>query len=36
MKRAKRLEGRAGAFEWKIRADHFNDVIRRRDLFDIL
>src|SRR5450432_3908532 len=36
MKGAERLEGGAGAFEWKIRADHFDDVIRRRDLFDIL
>ena len=36
MKRAERLEVRAGAFERKIRADHFDDVIRRRDLFDIL
>ena len=36
MKRAERLEGRAGALERKIRADHFDDVIRRRDLFDIL
>jgi len=36
MKRTKRLESGAGAPEWKIRSDHFDDVIRRRDLFDIL
>jgi hypothetical protein len=36
MKGAERFEVRSGAFEWKIRSDHFDDVIRRRDLFDIL
>jgi hypothetical protein len=36
MKGAERFEVRSGAFERKIRSDHFNDVIRRRDLFDIL
>ena len=36
MKRAERLEGRASALERKIRADHFDDVVRRCDLLDIL
>src|SRR5664279_2301642 len=36
MERAERLEVRAGAFEGKVRADHFDDVVRRCDLFDIL
>src|SRR5205823_8998382 len=30
MKGAERLKGGSGAFERKIRSDHFNDVIRRR------
>src|SRR5436190_4356607 len=36
MKGAERLKVGSGALERKIRSDHFNDVIRRRDLFDVL
>lgn len=34
MKRAKRLEIRAGAFQRKICADDFDDVVRGRDLLN--
>src|SRR6202035_372992 len=34
MKRAERLEVCAGSFQWKIRADDFDDVVRGRDLFN--
>jgi hypothetical protein len=36
MKWAERSEIRTGAFQWKIRANHLNDVIRGGDLFDCL
>ena len=36
MKRAKRFEARSGTFEWEVRSDHLDDVIRRRDLFEVL
>ena len=36
MKWAERLESRAGAFEWKIGANHLNDIVRCGDLFDRL
>ena len=32
MKWAERFEICAGPFQWKIRTDHFDDVVRRRDL----
>jgi len=34
MKWAERLEICSGAFEWKIRADYFDDVVRGGDLLD--
>jgi len=34
MKWAKRFEIYPGAFERKIRADHFNDIVRRSNLLD--
>src|ERR1700719_3505788 len=34
MKWAKRPEVRTRAFEWKIRADHLNDIIRCGDLLN--
>ena len=34
MKRAERLEIRAGSFHWKIRTDYLDDVVRRCDLFN--
>src|SRR6266540_3447123 len=34
MKWAERLEIRSRAFQWKIRADYFDDVVRGSDLFD--
>jgi hypothetical protein len=34
MKWAERLKIRARAFEWKIRADHFDDVVRAGDLLN--
>ena len=36
MKWAERLKSGAGALKREIRPDHFDDIIRRRDLFDIL
>ncbi len=36
VKRTKRLEIRARAFQWKIGADHLDDVVRRCDLLDVL
>ena len=36
MKWAERLESRSGAFEWKIGANHLNDIVRCGDLFDRL
>src|SRR6266700_5242156 len=36
MKWAERLEIRSRAFEWKIRADYFDDVVRGGDLLDCL
>ena len=36
VKRTKRLEIRARAFQWKIGADHLDDVVRRGDLLDVL
>ncbi len=34
MKRTKGLKVCAGAFQWKIRTDDFNDIVGCRDLFD--
>ena len=34
MKRAKRFEIRACALQWKIRTDHFDDIVRGGDLLD--
>ena len=36
VKGAKRLEIRTRAFQWKIGADHLDDVVRRGDLLDVL
>jgi hypothetical protein len=36
MKRAQRLEIGSRAFQWKIRTDYFDDIVRGGDLLDYL
>src|SRR5438093_6292699 len=36
MKRAKRLKIRSRAFQWKIRTNYFDDIVRGGDLLDCL